>query len=75
MLSSPSSESIFGLLSAPFVEAVTVFVGLTTLFGGAVRYGAVLAGRSERAVERATGTGFFFGAGIATVLIFLEIIT
>lgn len=44
-------------------------VGFTGLFGGAAHYAVVLAGRSEREVERATGFGFFFGFGLGTLVL------
>jgi hypothetical protein len=50
-------------------------IGFTGLFGGAAHYGAVLAGRSEREVERATGFGFFFGFGLGTLVLVIDSLT
>ena len=52
-----------------FTEALSgaaAFAALSTgLIGGAARYAAVLSGRSEHDVERATAIGFFVGLGFA----------
>jgi hypothetical protein len=40
--------------------------------GGAARYAAVLAGRSEVEVERATAFGFFLGFGLGTLALVVE---
>lgn len=71
----PLSASLLGIFSDPVAETVAVFVGLTTLFAGAARYEAVLAKRSERRIEHATGVGFFFGMAFATALFLIDTLT
>lgn len=53
-----------GIFTDALSGAVAALIGFTGLFGGAAHYAAVLAGRSEREVERATGIGFFLGFGL-----------
>lgn len=48
-----------GIFTDAVSGAVAALLGFTGLFGGAAHYAAVLAGRSEREVEQATGIGFF----------------
>lgn len=52
--------------------AVATLVGITSLFGGTARYAAVLAGRLEPDVERATAIGFFVGLGIAVLVLAID---
>lgn len=67
------------LLAALFTEelsgSVAVLVGFTGLFGGAAHYAAVLARRSDREVERATGLGFFFGGAVGVSLLLTDALT
>jgi hypothetical protein len=44
----------------------------TGLVGGASRYGAVLADRTEREIERATAIGFFLGLALALLTLASE---
>jgi len=53
-----------GIFTEEFSGAAALVISSTGLLGGAARYGAVLAGRSEREIERATAVGFFLGFGI-----------
>jgi hypothetical protein len=46
-----------------------------SLLGGAAHYGAVLVGRSDRDVERATGFGFFFGATLGILALVVDALT
>ena len=64
-----------GIFTNALSDAVAVLVGCTGLFGGAAHYVAVLAGRSEREVERATGFGFFFGFGLGTLVLAIDALT
>ncbi len=52
--------------------AVAALIGFTGLFGGAAHYAAVLAGRSQREVERATGFGFFFGCALGVLVLTID---
>jgi hypothetical protein len=63
-----------GLLIDVLSGAVAVLLGCTSLLGGAAHYGAVLANRSEREIERATGFGFFLGAVIGTIALALDVL-
>ena len=64
-----------GILTSELSGAVAVLAGLTGLFGGAAHYAAVLANRSERGVERATGLGFFSGFAIGILILAADILT
>jgi hypothetical protein len=59
-----------------FTEALTgaaaVVISSTGLIGGAARYGAVLADRSDREIEKATAVGFFLGLGIGIFALVLD---
>ena len=50
-----------GIYSGAFSSAATLLALSVWLVGGASRYAAVLAGRTERQVERATAVGLFMG--------------
>ena len=55
------------------LSGAAALVALATgAIGGAARYGAVLSGRSEQEVERATAVGFFFGLGLAVMTLVSE---
>jgi len=43
------------------LSAVILLASSIWLFAGSSRHAAVLAGRTDRQVERATAVGFFFG--------------
>jgi hypothetical protein len=64
-----------GIFTNELSGAVAALVGFTGLFGGAAHYAAVLAGRSEREVERATGLGFFFGFGLGALVLVIDALT
>ena len=66
---------IGGIFAHELSGAVAVLVALTGLFGGAAHYAAILAGRSERDVERATGIGFFFGFALGVLVLVLDALT
>lgn len=53
-----------GIFTEAISGAAAFLIGSTGLIGGAARYAAVLIGRTEREVERATAFGFFFGFGL-----------
>lgn len=50
-------------------SAVVLLAVSTWLVGGASRYAAVLAGRSQGQVERATGIGLFAGVSLALLIL------
>jgi hypothetical protein len=64
------------VLAGVFTEALSgaaaLLIASTGLIGGAARYGAVLAGRSEREIERATAFGFFFGLGVGVFALVVD---
>jgi len=61
-----------GIFSDALSGAVAVLIGSTGLIGGAARYAAVLAGRNEREVERATAFGFFMGFGLGILALLVD---
>jgi hypothetical protein len=61
-----------GIFTDALSGAVAALIGFTGLFGGAAHYAAVLADRSEREVERATGIGFFFGFGLGALALVID---
>lgn len=61
-----------GIFTNALSGAVAVLIGFTGLFGGAAHYGAVLAGRSERDIERATGLGFFCGFALGILVLGID---
>jgi hypothetical protein len=63
---------IGGIFTDALSGAVAVLIGSTGLLGGAARYAAVLAGRTEREIERATAFGFFLGFGIGTLALLVD---
>jgi hypothetical protein len=60
------------ILTGDLPSSVATLLGVTSLFGGAARYAAVLAGRSEHDVERTTAIGFFVGFGIAVLVLAID---
>jgi hypothetical protein len=63
---------IAGIFTDALSSAVATLIGFTGLFGGAARYAAVLAGQSERDVERATAFGFFFGFLLGALVLVID---
>ena len=61
-----------GIFTNALSGAVALLLGSTALLGGAARYAAVLARRSEREVERATAFGFFFGIGLGVLALAMD---
>jgi hypothetical protein len=55
--------------------AATLLISSTGLIGGAARYAAVLAGRTDREIERATAFGFFFGFGLGAFALVIDSVT
>lgn len=53
-----------GIFTERLADAAALVISSTGLIGGAARYGAVLVGRAEREIERATAIGLFLGSGI-----------
>ena len=64
-----------GIFTDALSGAVATLIGFTGLFGGAAHYAAVLADRSEREVERATGVGFFLGFGFGAFALAIDSLT
>jgi len=60
---------VAGVLTEDLSDAATVILAFTGLFGGAARYGAILAGQRKAAVERATAFGFFIGIGLSSLML------
>ena len=61
-----------GIFTDALSGAVALLIGSTGLIGGAARYAAVLAGRTEREIERATAFGFFLGFGLGTLALVID---
>jgi len=61
-----------GIFTDALSGAVALLIGSTGLIGGAARYAAVLASRSEREIERATAFGFFLGFGLGTLALLVD---
>lgn len=66
---------IAGIFTGALAGAVAALIGFTGLFGGAAHYAAVLAGRSEREIERATAIGFFLGFGLGALALIVDSLT
>ncbi len=64
-----------GILTDALSGSVAALIGVTGLFGGAARYAAVLAGRSEREIEHATAFGFFAGFGVGALVLVIDSLT
>jgi hypothetical protein len=52
--------------------AITLIALSTGVIGGTARYAAVLGGRSEPEIERATAIGFFVGLGFTALALLSE---
>lgn len=61
-----------GIFTDGLSGAVALLIGSTGLIGGAARYAAVLARRTEREIERATAFGFFLGFGLGTLALVVD---
>jgi hypothetical protein len=61
-----------GIFTDALSGAVALLIGSTGLIGGAARYAAVLANRTEREIERATAFGFFVGFGVGTLAVLVD---
>lgn len=61
-----------GIFTDALSGAVALLIGSTGLIGGAARYAAVLARRTEREIERATAFGFFLGFGVGTLALLVD---
>jgi hypothetical protein len=61
-----------GIFTDALSGSVALLIGSTGLLGGAARYAAVLAGRTEREVERATAFGFFLGFGVGILALLVD---
>jgi hypothetical protein len=58
----------FGGIFTEALSGLAAFAALATgLIGGTARYAAVLSGRTEHEIERATAIGFFVGLGVAVM--------
>lgn len=64
--------SLAGIFTDALSGAVALLIGSTGLIGGAARYGAVLANRTQREIERATAFGFFLGFGLGTLALLID---
>jgi len=61
-----------GIFTEALSGATALLIGSTGLIGGAARYAAVLANRTDREIERATAFGFFLGFGIGTLALLID---
>lgn len=61
-----------GIFTDALSGAVAALIGFTGLLGGAAHYAAVLASRSDREIERATGIGFFLGFALGTLALLID---
>ncbi len=52
--------------------ALALLIGSTALLGGAARYAAVLAHRTEGEIEQATALGLFFGIGLGVFALVMD---
>lgn len=64
-----------GILTDALSGAGATLIAFTGLFGGAAHYGAILAGRTEREIERATAFGFFVGFGLGVLVLLIDSLT
>jgi hypothetical protein len=61
-----------GIFTDALSGAIALLIGSTGLIGGAARYAAVLVGRTEREIERATAFGFFLGFGLGVLALVVD---
>lgn len=61
-----------GIFTDALSGAVALLIASTGLIGGAARYAAVLANRTEREIERATAFGFFLGFALGTLALVVD---
>ena len=61
-----------GIFTDALSGAVALLIGSTGLIGGAARYAAVLANRTQREIERGTAFGFFLGFGLGTLALLID---
>lgn len=64
-----------GIFTGSLPDALAALVAFTALFGGAAHYAAILQGRDETEVERATAFGFFLGGGIGLLILLRDSLT
>jgi ribosomal protein S18 acetylase RimI-like enzyme len=63
----------FATIQSEALSGAAALVALATgVMGGAARYAAVLHGRSENEVEKATAIGFFVGLGFTVMALVSE---
>ena len=61
------------VIQSEALSSAAALVAITTgVIGGTARYAAVLEGRSEHEVERATAIGFFVGLGFTVLALVSE---
>ena len=60
--------------SGPFLSAVTLLASSVWLVGGSSRYAAVLIGRTQRQIARATAVGFFAGLALALLILTIDLL-
>lgn len=66
-------ELIQATIHSEALSGTAALVALATgVVGGAARYAAVLDGRSEHEIERATAIGFFVGLGFTVMALVSE---
>jgi hypothetical protein len=69
-------ESLLATVHSVGLSGAAALVALATgVAGGTSRYAAVLYGRSEQEVERATAIGFFAGLGFTVMVLLSEYAT
>jgi len=61
-----------GIFTDALSSAVALLIGSTGLTGGAAPYAAVLAGRTDQEIERATAFGFFLGFGLGALALLID---
>ncbi len=64
-----------GIFTNELSGAIAALVGFTGLFGGAAHYAAILAGRTQAEIERATAIGFFFGVALGALILLVDSLT
>jgi len=61
-----------GIFTNALSGAAALLISSTGLIGGAARYAAILADRTDREVEWATAFGFFLGFGVGTLALLID---